>query len=74
MHCLGLDQQFQLAKIPVQTLGGTPDGDYIETYTYMDMINDSDRHMANLRDLFWMDPARMMRRKNCWGHLQAFGG
>ena len=27
MHCLGLDQEFQLAKIPVQTLGGTPDGD-----------------------------------------------
>jgi hypothetical protein len=29
MHCLGLDQEFQLAKIPVQTLGGTPDGDNI---------------------------------------------
>jgi hypothetical protein len=27
MHCLGLDQEFQLAKIPVQSLEGTPDGD-----------------------------------------------
>jgi hypothetical protein len=24
---LGLDQEFQLAKIPVQSLEGTPDGD-----------------------------------------------
>ena len=29
MHCLGLDQEFQLAKIPVQTLGGTPDVDFL---------------------------------------------
>ena len=38
MHCLGLDQEFQLAKIPVQTLGGTPDGDMI-VYGYEDVMN-----------------------------------
>ena len=40
MHCLGLDQEFQLAKIPVQSLEGTPDGDIKKIYyNYLFFLN-----------------------------------
>jgi len=52
MHCLWLDQEFQLAKIPVQTLGAQPDGDFKRKITTVKIA----KIYSQITIAAWMQP------------------
>ena len=79
MHCWGLDYEFQLAKVHVQDLGGTPNGDFLPPYHFVKLrLVMSPSIWVDKKDLVGWSTARSYQKKyilyvgtgNCrrWNH------